>query len=247
MNSVYQQTYYVNTTNVNSNNRLGLFGILGLLQDVSSEHSQELGFGFDDMVKKNIFWVLIRQKVKITRWPKWHDSVTIQTWPKPIKGIYAFREFEIFVDEEKIGECSTTWMILNGENHRPIKAESLNDVIHSRSDYSLDFTAEKVIVPDEFTFVKSFEVRNSDIDMNNHVNNTKYTQWILDSIPFEYHKTHIVKEFEINFTSETILGDTINCQNSISHDKSELFFKGVRDTDQKMVFAAKIVATKIDK
>jgi len=246
-NSIYTKKFEVNSINVNSNKRLGLFGILGFLQDAASEHAQELGFGFDDMVVKNIFWVLIRQKVIMKHWPKWHDKVTVQTWPKHFQGLYAYREFEIFIDDEKIGECSTTWMILDGSSHRPIKSDFLNEVINPREDYSLDFNAAKVDVKGEFPWSHHFEVRNSDIDMNNHVNNTKYAQWILDSIPFEYHKTHVVDEFEINFTSESFLGDTINCQNNIDHDKSELLFKGVRQSDGKMVFAARILAKQIDK
>lgn len=244
--SIYKKNFKINSINVNSNKRLGLYGLLGFLQDAASEHAEELGFGFDDMMEKGILWVLIRQRLKMEQWPKLHDEITIQTWPKQIKGMYAFREFEIFIDDAKIGECSTTWMILDEKKRRPINAEKINELIIPRMDYSLGFVADKVIVPEEFDFSKSFEVRNSDIDMNNHVNNTKYAQWILDSIPFQYHKSRVVKEFEINFTAETTLGETISCHNTMDVEKSEMIFKGVRESDDKMVFAARLFGKEIN-
>lgn len=244
-NIIYTQKYQINTTNVNSNQRLGLTGILGFLQDAASEHAENLGFGLEDMIAKGVIWVLVRQKLKMYQWPNWRDVVTIKTWPKPVKGLYAFREFEIFVNDEKIGECSTSWMVLDIKKRRPVKAEIINELMKFREDYSLDFTAEKVILPDEFSDVKSYEVRNSDIDMNNHVNNIKYSQWSLDSIPFEYHKSHVVDEFEINFISETFLGDKIDCFLQIDHDESEIFIKGFRAKDEKLAFAARIKANKI--
>jgi len=110
------------------------------------------------MVEKNIFWVLIRQKVKMYKWPRWHDIVTIQTWPKHFHGLYAFREFEIFINDEKIGECSTTWMILDGKSRRPIKTDFLNELINPREDYFLDFAADKVNVSGEFSQSKKFPI-----------------------------------------------------------------------------------------
>ncbi|MBN2281048.1 MAG: acyl-[acyl-carrier-protein] thioesterase [Candidatus Marinimicrobia bacterium] len=245
MEIIYTQNYQINTTHVNSTKKLGLIGILGFLQDAASEHAEILGFGYDNMINKNIFWVLFRQKLIMAKWPKWHDIITIRTWPKHFQGLYAFREFEILLDHKKIGECSTTWMILDGTTRKPMKSDFLNECINTTTDYTLDFVAEKINVSWEFPWSKSYEVRNSDIDLNNHVNNTKYAQWILDTIPFEYHKTHVVKEFEINFTSETMLGDTINVQHAIHDNRAELIFKGIRDSDEKMVFAARILAEKI--
>lgn len=243
--SIHKETYKVNSINVNSNQRLGLIGILGFLQDAASEHAQASGFGFDDMLRKNIFWVLIRQNIRMYQWPKWQDKVIVETWPTHFQGLYAYREFVIFVDNEKIGECSTTWMILDGKTRRPIKTDFLNDEVATRENLALDFTAEKVDVSGELSWSKKFKVRNSDIDMNKHVNNIKYAQWVLDAIPFEYHQTHVVNEFEINFTAETMLGDTVICHYTLEPENSEMIFKGNRESDEKMVFAAKVVAEKI--
>ena len=43
-----------------------------------------------------------------------------------------------------------------------------------------------------------------------HTNNAKYAEWITDSIDIELFKTHRIKEFQINYNSETLLGDKID-------------------------------------
>ena len=45
MNPIFTETYKVRSTQVNLNNQLGLYGVLGMLQDVAAEHADALGFG----------------------------------------------------------------------------------------------------------------------------------------------------------------------------------------------------------
>lgn len=247
--SVFIKDYPINSLNMNAGKRLGLVGLLGMLQDVTSEHAMRLGFGYEDSMTKGFFWVLVRQKVRMDRWPHWNDIVVIKTWTIPVFGIYAVREYELFVNDIKIGDCSTTWMILDSESRKPKKIENSDNLFRPRTDYSVGYAAEKVNLPQEMNAAKTFEVRISDLDMNNHVNNIKYSQWILDSIPFSYHQKYSLGEYEINFSGETFLEDEIETFCNIAHMKigepSELFFKGNRVADGKTVFTARLVAREV--
>lgn len=248
--SIYEKDYKINSLNMNTNKKLGLVGILGILQDVTGEHALRLGFGYEELRKRGFFWVLVRQKLRINSWPNWNDLVLVKTWTKPVFGIYAIREYEIFVNNQKIGDCSTTWMILDSETRKPKKIENSDNLFRPRTDYSLDYSAEKVNIPNEMNSIKTFEVRISDLDMNNHVNNIKYTQWILDSIPFAYHQRFMTKEYEINFSGETFLDDKIETISNIekleSNKNHEVFFKVNRVTDSKTVFTARILTKEFE-
>ena len=52
-------------------------------------------------------------------------------------------------------------------------------------------------------------MRVSDLDVNSHVNNVKYTQWALDMMTERNHKEFVIKEYDINFLSETFLNDEL--------------------------------------
>ncbi len=243
--SIYKKTYQVSINSVNINKKLGLYGILGYLQDIATVHAEEMGFGLEDMIRDQSFWVLVRQKLRMTRFPGWNEKLEIQTWSREPQGMYAFRDFEIFQDGEKIGDCSTVWMILDGKTRKVKKPDFPLERINPRTDYQLDYIAHKVEPRENFEKVNTIVVRNSDLDLNMHVNNTKYSQWILDSIPIELHKTAKLNEFEINFMAETHLGDDIdiyrarNEEGELNHD---IVYKGVRHSDGKTCFLAKILA-----
>jgi len=245
LGSILEQDYKINSININTNKKLGLFGLLHILQDIASEHALNLGFGYESYDEKGFFWVLVRQKVCIDNWPSLGNVITVKTWTTPVRGIYAIREYEIFVNQKKIGACSTTWMILDSHTRRPKMIEDSDNLFQSRAGYSLGFSADKVSLPKAMDSTKIFEVRISDLDMNNHVNNVKYTQWVLDSIPFNYHKTFEVKEYEINFSVETFLEDKIEIFSTINKLKlgveNEVFFKGNRIRDDKTVFTTRIL------
>ncbi|SDX86363.1 Acyl-ACP thioesterase [Lutibacter oricola] len=244
LNTIYTKTYKINSIQININQKLGLFGLLGFLQDTAAEHAYELGFGYQKMIETGTFWVLTRQFLKMNKWPLWHDTITIKTWTLPVQGFYAIREFEIYNNNIKIGECSTTWMILDTKTRKPKEINEIKSYFAPRKDFNLGFTASKINVAEDLELQKTIEVKISDLDPNNHVNNIKYAQWALDLIPFKYHKTHTIKEYEINFLSETFLEDNINCfsnKNSMTNTEDLLFYGKNNKTDKK-VFIIRIKA-----
>lgn len=245
---IFEKTYDVNSVNININKRLGLFGILGILQDVGTIHAEKLGVGMESMMKSNNFWVYVQQKLKMTKWPKWQDQIKVKTYPRAIQGLKAYRDFVIFLDDEKIGESVGTFMVVNGETRRPVPPK-LDESIHENVPKNvLDFIPEKIIVPEDMPVENTIKVRNSDLDMNNHVNNTKYAQWILDSIPIEYHRSFVVKSFDVNFISEARLGDEIDIKMVVHDDGSDevpSFYQGIRKSDNKVVFTSHIIGRKV--
>ena len=89
-----------------------------------------------------------------------------------------------------------------------------------------------------------FSVRNSDLDLNGHVNNTRYAQWLLDSVSEESHRKYILTDYEINFLAETKQGEEISIYGGeIEPDKFQ--FQGFRARDQKVVFAALLHLSRI--
>lgn len=243
--SILKKDFEINSFLVNFKGQLGLFALLNTIQDAAWEHANVLGFGFDSISKKSLIWALTRQKLIMKRWPKWGSQISVETWIRPNDG-YNLREFHIFEGDELIGESTTSWLTLNSETRRPAKFDR-GDFNLYQENKALTFVAQKVPVLKEYQKLATFDVRNSDIDVNRHVNNTRYAQWILDSIPQQWHKDYLLKEYEINFLAETKLGDRILIgTNHVveSPDKTRWSqFQGIRESDQKIVFSARLLIT----
>ena len=245
--SLLVSDYKVTSFLTNAYGKLGLYSLLNILQDIAGDHATMLGFGYEDMVRMKTFWVLTRQKVQMMRWPVQGDTITVKTWVRLGDGALSNRDFSIFLGNEKIGECSTAWITLDAENRRPTLIDRSGVLSQLTPFEKVSVDAEKIpLIKEGLSEISKLTVRNSDIDFNMHVNNTKYAQWILDSIPLTSHGQYDLRTYEVNFLAETKLDDAIIIQKSArDYQESGSFrsqFQGVREADGKVVFVARLEA-----
>jgi acyl-ACP thioesterase len=206
---IFTQNYDVNTIVLDHQKRLSLVGMLNLLQDTAWMHASRLGWGYDDLITKGTIWVLSRQKLIMTDWPVWEDKVTIHTWPRRSGSILALREFEICVGDKKIGECTTSWIVLDWNTRKVQKLDRIMSDMPLRTEGMLDISADRIAPRRDLLETARFHVRNSDLDVNGHVNNTRYAQWITDAMTTEDLAKYRIDEYEANFLSETGVGDAV--------------------------------------
>jgi len=245
--TLWIEHYKINSLLVNSQGRLGLYGVLNLLQETAWIHAETLGFGMEDMEKKGLYWVLTRQTLKMKDWPSYGHKISIETWLKPPEGAFAGREFLIKNEAgEKIGACTTSWLALDRNTKGILHSNGLHNWNEICRKETTGMVAEKISVSGEYHNVAHYRVRNSDLDSNQHVNNTKYSQWILDSIPYELHKKLVLTDYSVNFLAETHLGDEVEIDRSQSfssefeEDIGVSSYRGLRFSDKKVLFTAKL-------
>lgn len=248
---LYEKEYHISSFLTNTRGKLGLYALLNLLQDIAHFHANLLGLGYEEMVAKKTFWVLTRQKLVMTKWPNWEDCIHIKTWVRISASAFTNRDFAIYLNGEKIGEATTSWMTLDADTRRPKSVDYKELFSNLNHPEKIVLEDEKIIAEKtEQETLAEFKVRNSDIDQNNHVNNTKYAQWVLDAIPFKNHHEYDLTSYSINFVAETKLNDIVKIQNGPRineyENSFETQFQGLRAADGKIVFLAKLGAKKIN-
>jgi acyl-ACP thioesterase len=239
---VWSQSYAVNTIVVDAQKRLGLVGLLGILQDVAWAHADHLGHGYEATMDRGAIWVLSRQKLVMADWPIWRDELLVRTWVRPVRGPLIHRDYEMLVGDRKLGECTAAWLTLDAKTRRPVRPGVAAARLACRQDGALALTPEKIALRQGLAELASFRVRNSDLDLNGHVNNTRYAQWILDSAPPEAHRTRRVDRYEVNFLAEIQVGDAVAIEGAPLEASSNpeicLHFQGRRLSDGAPAFAA---------
>ncbi|PIE42418.1 MAG: acyl-[acyl-carrier-protein] thioesterase [Gammaproteobacteria bacterium] len=243
--TIFEKTYTVNILNSDINGRLGLLGLLDILQDIADEHANSVGLTYEVMLNKGFFWVMFQQRTMMKRWPTFDEKFTVRTWARSVKNRYAVRESEIIFAGDKIGACSTTLMLLDAKTHRPKRLSSADLGFEGRTDYQFDFKTEKIRLP-ELKPARDITVQISDLDINQHVSNTRYAEWILNTLPIDYHRRYTIEEYSANFINETFFADDVQClsrpQLSEVMTDEILHFSGVRHQDNKTVFKAKLIS-----
>lgn len=211
---IWTDEYLIHSYEADARGTASLSTICKFLQETAYRNADHLGFGYTQLKERNQFWVLSRILIRMERYPRWDETVQLRTWPSGVEKLFAFRDFQL-LDEAGvvIGSMGTTWLVLDAERRRPRRPEIVSAVDHlCPKDRALDRRPGKVLPlaqpqpapPSEGDF---FPVRYSDLDLYHHVNNAVYVQWILDGYPQSMHREHRVKELEINFLNETVLGD----------------------------------------
>lgn len=184
--------------------------LLAYMGETSSFHSDFLGVGINELRKRNYGWMLNRWKVIFHRYPKVKEKIIVETWTSGFDKFYATREFVIFDENNKIvGQATTLWIFLDIIRKRPIRIpKEFNDIydildeklLHNFYDFNQDFIEDKKLI---------FNVRKSDIDYNNHVNNVKYLNWMLEVVPDNIEDDYLLSEFDILYKKEVTYGNQI--------------------------------------
>ena len=79
----------------------------------------------------------------------------------------------------------------------------------------------------------------SDLDIIRHVNNVKYMEWCIDVAMRDQETNREIREFEINFMQEALLGDTIQISGTMDH-LGDSFFVADRKEDGREIFRARL-------
>lgn len=241
----WAETYKINSLSVNPQGRLGLYGVLNLIQETAWKHAESLGFGLEDMQAEELYWVVTRQSLQMKTWLPFGRALQVQTWLRPPEGAFITREFLLFDEQgQEVGACSTSWLALHRATKKIVPVQSLRDWPQLTLQRGVNVQTEKIQVDGDFEKLAQFAVRNSDLDINQHVNNTKYSQWILDSIPYSWHQSLHLTAYSVNFLAETRLDDEVqiergtNSPDPHSQDSGFTHYRGLRCSDQKTLFAA---------
>ncbi|MDR1170766.1 MAG: hypothetical protein LBK97_08045 [Prevotellaceae bacterium] len=199
--------YQVNSYFTDLKKQLSLPALFYLLQESAFIHAERHNFGWDALSENNFFWALSRIKVQIGDYPLWKDSIFVETWAKVPDNVMAYRDFEIYSPNgKKILSATSAWLILNMETRKPQRIALMKDKFPAPYNrIALDIRLGKL--PQHKILTNDYAMNTvpySAIDVNGHVNNTLYIQWVIDSFPIDYILNHDVYDIEINYLQEAM-------------------------------------------
>lgn len=241
MQSVWNEEILVKSYEVDYNKKLKLNTLFNYMQEAAYNHACRLGAGYEDLISRGYFWVLSRVKINVLRYPEWEEKINLETWPKGTNRLFALRDFIIRDSNSKVSALATTdWLILDSKSMRPQKVQALPIVLpDNEGRHALDEELGKLESQNIFEYEAKKTAAYSDIDVNNHVNNAKYVEWILDCFSEEYYSDKHLKSLQLNFISQTKLGDRVVLKRGIYNGNSSIsYVEAVNEESSSKVFQA---------
>jgi len=186
--------------------------ILTLLEETAADHCFSINYSLYQLGEQNIGWVLISGFLQMERYPKYKEKINIRTWLSKYSAIKGFRENIIFDEQNNIiGKAKGLWIFFDIERRRPIEIFSdIKDRWSFCNEESTDCNIDqKIRAIDNSDYEKKFKVNRYDTDMIKHVNNIRYLQWVVESIPEEIADNYYLYSIDGRFLDEAHLGQTI--------------------------------------
>ena len=193
-----------------------MVAVCNWLQEAASINAEELSFSKTNFeaAGENISWVLTRLRVKMRRFPRWGEKVSILTFPRGGRRIVAYRDFVLSGEGgEELGFATSEWMLIDLATRKLV---AIPEAVFAAAN-----TVRKPVFGEESqpkfrwdcretsSDALIFRARRGDIDLNGHVNNVHYIEWFLEGRSDSAPPCH---EIDVIFKSETLAGEEVRVE-----------------------------------
>ena len=106
---------------------------MDLAQEIAYVSAGRLGFGYDDLQRLGLAWVLSRIHVEFPAMPRWNDVVRLETWHKGFSGPFYVRDFRMTGSDGRPAVLATSsWLIIDVASRRLLRREHVADRLRGR-------------------------------------------------------------------------------------------------------------------
>ena len=176
---------------------------------------QSIELGMSDMYileNYNLVWIITDYNMKIDRLPVFDEKITIETYAMSHNRLFCYRAFNI-KDEagNTIIEMVATFVLMDRDTRKvhPVMSE-ITDAFDS--EFSKTMIRGPRFKELEGGVEQEYRVRFYDLDMNGHVNNSKYLDWVFEVMGADFLTQHIPKKVHLKYVKEVLAGGLITSQ-----------------------------------
>lgn len=208
----WSETTRIKSSEADFQNRLKLSSFFELTQDLATQHASMLGVGYDDLIKREMGWVLSRKKIVFYEVPSLGEQVTLRTWPKGIQQkLFFMRDHEMLgEDGRRLAVATSAYVLVSVRARRIVLPNALELQMPDNGGRSaLDEVLEKIPAVENLEACFTLKVGYSAVDVMGHANNARYIEWISDCFSFEEHSAARPAWMQINYLNEVRPGESV--------------------------------------
>ncbi|MGT2929705.1 acyl-ACP thioesterase domain-containing protein [Streptococcus dentasini] len=210
MGKKFKVNYQIPFYESDINHQVKLPHLLSYALQVSGLQSESLGNTDDWLLERfNLVWVITDYQLDIERLPRYAETITVETEAVAYNKLFCYRNFYIYgEDGHKIIEIASTFVLMDYDSRKvvsvkeeivaPYESEKIKKMIRGPKYQSLKDATETL-----------FHVRYLDLDMNGHVNNSKYLEWMYEALDVDFLKKHVPKTVDLKYVKEIHYGSDI--------------------------------------
>lgn len=208
---LHRQDFLVHSYEVDPAQLLTPRALCAFLQEAAGGDAARAGYTMERLAEAQLVWVIQWMRVEVEHWPRRGETLTVTTWARRFERAIAWREFDVAdASGARVAVGTSRWAVVDLRARRLVRLpEFVRRCPVPERPPALD-RAPSLLEPAEPAGLdRRFEVRRGDLDVVRHVNNTRYVEWALETVPDEVQETFRPAAFEIAFRREAVHGDTV--------------------------------------
>ncbi|KAE8736116.1 RING/U-box superfamily protein [Hibiscus syriacus] len=239
---VFQQNACVRSFDIDTECKMSTKAIMNYLQEALLNYSKKAGLqvvrGFGTtpgMLKMDLVWVFRDMRIEVDQYPGWGDVVQILswafTWGMGVRYEWTMNDIN---NGETLVRASCLAVMMNNKTRKACKLpEEVKDEIKAYLTMDADpiVKTQRCPIPriETMDHIKSGLTPGwNDLDVNYHVNNAKYVDWILESTPDWIIYSHELWKINFEYRKECLKDDVIqSLSRVVTNETNHLWINGV--------------------
>ena len=219
------RTFYIekqlSTLDVDCRGHWKLPSIMLDMQEIAEVHSRYFKTDFASLREQNLAWMLLRMDFRFYEQPVLHQKIKFVTNCGLQKRLFHYRFFTAYDQDtgDKLFEVNTQWTIVDLTERKAVNYKVDYSDSAGKTAGEIDDTHEKTADMHAET-AEPFEIRRvkikdlpyeknivytpvfGDFDVNRHVNNTRYMEWVLDVLDLHKVADRYISDFAVLYKAE---------------------------------------------
>ena len=201
------ETFKLRTAHCDVFRKLRLSELFTRFQEIAIADTEEHGMGRDKTLDRGLLWVVTGYRVDINRLPEYDETVTLETWAGKTMHIFFPRYFRMKdAAGNVILQASSFWVLIDAATRKvifPEEAGVFMNEVKVENCPPIPRPPRIGETPEEMPFTVTYSV----LDLNGHMNNTRYFDVVQDAIyPLKHAETP--KTVLIEFKNEAKPGES---------------------------------------
>ena len=210
MGLTYQMKMKIPFDMADMNGHIKLPDVILLSLQVSGMQSIELGVSDKTILEDyNLVWIITEYDIEVVRLPRFAEEITIETEALSYNRLFCYRRFTIYDEAgQDLIHMMATFVLMDRDS-RKVQAVESEIVAPYQSEFDKKLIRGPKYANLEAPISKDYHVRFYDLDMNGHVNNSKYLDWIFEVMGADFLTQNIPKKINLKYVKEVRPGGVI--------------------------------------
>ena len=208
-NGVFTQELRVKNRDVDMHRRVRTSRLFEWMQEASIAHTEMLGMGREKTLDRGLLWIVTLQRAEIERVPEYDEDIRVLSWPGETMHLLFPRYYRMETAAgEELLRASALWMLVDRQTRRFVFPEKHGIIIPGMENGGEPaLPAAPASLPTDRS--AEFTVPYSYVDLNGHMNNTRYFDLAEDMTGAAAEGRRLCA-VETEYKSEILPGETVS-------------------------------------